>query len=83
MTASRGRTMSEPQRDLFGGSSGLPDRASGPLSEVEAGKPAVEPERVAPPEQSESGLRNPLGSIPWYAEKQREYWNAAFPHKPK
>lgn len=25
--------------------------------------------------------RYPPGSIEWYEEKQREYWNAAFPHK--
>lgn len=40
-------------------------------SEVEAGKPPSEPEREI--------LSEVPGSIKWYAEKQREYWNRAFP----
>lgn len=41
--------------------------------ELEAGKPAPEPERESIP------LEDQPGSIRWYAEMQRQYWNAAFP----
>jgi len=41
--------------------------------EVESGKQTIEPERES------ASLENPPGSIGWYAEKQREYWNRAFP----
>jgi hypothetical protein len=39
--------------------------------EVERGEPSVEPEREEISEQP--------GSIRWYAEMQRRYWNEAFP----
>jgi hypothetical protein len=50
-------------------------------SELEAGEPAVEPERKEIPVEDRTG--EIPGSIRWYAEKQREYWNLAFPHSPK
>lgn len=43
------------------------------LPELEVRKPAVEPERKEVP------LEDQPGSIKWSAEKQREYWNLAFP----
>jgi hypothetical protein len=38
-----------------------------------------------PSEDSERGTTSEhrVASIEWYAELQRQYWNAAFPHKRK
>lgn len=49
--------------------------------EVESGKPTPEPRREEAPLEDRTG--EVPGSIKWYAEKQREYWNLAFPHSPK